>query len=258
MPNKNLEPSFEQYSEKYSHIRMKREDGILELSVHTDGKSLKWGGPPHEELSYCFADIGADRENKVVIITGTGDTFCAETDISSFGEFTPQVWGAMYFEARRLLNSLLDIGVPIIGAVNGPAHIHAELAVLSDIVIASENASFQDAPHFPIGVVPGDGVHVVWPALLGHNRGRYFLLTGQILDARTALELGVVSEVVPRERLLARAWELARQIASRAPLTRRFTRVALTQELKRLMHDQLGHALGLEGLAVMDFLPGRK
>jgi 6-oxocamphor hydrolase len=257
MPNKKLEPSFEQYSEKYSHIRMKREDGILELSVHTKGKSLKWGALPHEELSYCFADVGADRENKVVIITGTGDAFCAEDDVTSFGEFTPQVWGTLYFESTRLLNNLLDIGVPVIGAVNGPAHIHAELAVLSDIVIASESASFQDAPHFPIGVVPGDGVHVVWPALLGPNRGRYFLLTGQILDARTALELGVVSEVVPRERLLARAWDLAKQIASRPPLTRRFTRVVLTQELKRLVHDQLGHALGLEGIGVIDSLAGR-
>lgn len=79
----------------------------------------------------------------------------------------------------------------MIGAVNGPAHMHAELVVLSNIVVASETASFQDAPHFANGVVPGDGVHIVWPMLLGPTRGSYFLLTNEIIDARQALELGV-------------------------------------------------------------------
>jgi enoyl-CoA hydratase/carnithine racemase len=85
--------------------------------------------------------------------------------------------------------------------VNGPVNIHAELAVLSDIVLASENAAFQDAPHFPNGLVPADGVHVIWPYLLGRNRGRYFLLTGERLSAQEALRLGVVAEV---ERARAR------------------------------------------------------
>src|ERR1700742_4709340 len=91
MASSKIEPSFEEYRHKYRHVRMQRRDGILEICVHTGGGSLKWGALPHEELSYCFADIGADRENKVIIITGAGDSFCAETDIASFGEFTPEV-----------------------------------------------------------------------------------------------------------------------------------------------------------------------
>ena len=90
-----------------------------------------------------------------------------------------------------------------------------------------ENAEFQDAPHFPNGVVPGDGMHVVWPLVLGANRGRYFLLTGQKLSAREALTLGVGSEIVSRDKLLPRAWGLAEQIAKRPRLTSRYARVAL-------------------------------
>ena len=122
--------------------------------------------------------------------------------------------------------------------------------MLSDIVIASENAEFQDAPHFPNGVVPGDGVHVVWPLVLGTNRGRYFLLTGQRLSAREAQTLGVVSEVVSRDRLLPRAWELAQQVAAKPRLASRYARVALTQPIKRLMLENLGYGLALEGLAM--------
>jgi enoyl-CoA hydratase/carnithine racemase len=99
---------------------------------------------------------------------------------------------------------------------------------------------------------------VIWPLVLGPNRGRYFLLTGQKLSAREALELGVVSEVVPRDRLVARAWELAQLVVAKPTLTVRYARVAITQQLKRLMLDDLGYGLALEGLAAAMSWPGAK
>ena len=95
-------------------------------------------------------------------------------------------------------------------------------------------------------------MHIVYPLLLGINRGRYFLLTGQTLDARQAQELGLVAEVLPRQELLPRAWALAEQFAQRPSLVLRYTRVLFTQPLKRQLIDYLGYGLALEGMSVVD------
>lgn len=256
--------TFGDYANQYECVSMEREDGILLLTIHAKGandRSCVWSAKPHEELSFAFNDIARDHENRCVIITGAGDAFCAEMHPSisglarySEGNVTAEMFEKMDqagHDGRHLLVNHLNIEVPMIAAVNGPALIHAELAVLCDIVLASEHAEFQDAPHLPSGLVPGDGVHVVWPLVLGPNRGRYFLLTGQKLSAREALELGVVNEVLPREKLLPRAWELARDICKRPTLVQRYARVAMTQMLKQAMLEGLGYGIALESLAMM-------
>jgi enoyl-CoA hydratase/carnithine racemase len=253
----------EAYAGKYKNIAFSRRDGILEVRVHSNGGPLKWGAletSAHAQLGEAFYNIGRDPDNRVVILTGTGDAFLAEFAMDELGEGgpNPQYWDRIYVEGKDLLMNLLDIPVPVIGAVNGPAFIHAELVTLSDIVIAADTASFADLAHFPGGTVPGDGVHVWWEMLLGVNRARYFLLTGQKIPALEALTLGIVSEVVPSDRLMARAWELAEQLAKQPPLVARYTRTAMTQNIKRRMMDDLGYGLMLEGMGVMgSFWPGK-
>jgi enoyl-CoA hydratase/carnithine racemase len=224
------------------------DDGVLEIRLHSGDGPLVWGDAPHTELPYVFTDIAADPQNRVVILTGTGDRFLADLDNSWVGAMTPAKWNKIYSHGKRLLQRLLDIEVPVIGVVNGPATVHAELAVLSDIVLAADHAYFRDAPHFRYGTVPGDGVHIIWMAILGPNRGRYFLLTGQRLSAQEALQLGVVNEVLPSVDLLSRARELAAQLARQPDTTLRYTRDALTQTLKGALLSDLGYGLALEGL----------
>jgi enoyl-CoA hydratase/carnithine racemase len=156
---------------------------------------------------------------------------------------------------RMLVENILAVDVPMISAVNGPCNIHSEVPLLGDIVLASEDAYFQDLAHFPRGMVPGDGQHVLWPRLIGPNRARYLLLTGKKLAAREALEWGAISEVHPKEKLLDRAWELARELAKRPPLTLRYTRMLFTQDLKRAFLDELAHGLARETYAQRQFFP---
>ena len=234
---------------------MRRTDGILELRLHTNDGPLIWGDGPHSELGQCFLAVGSDPENRVIILTGTGDSFIASIDTSWVGEMTPAKWNRIYTNGKRLLSALLDIEVPVVAAINGPASVHAELALLSDIVIASDDSYLQDAPHFRYGTVPGDGVQAIWPLLLGPNRGRFFLLTGQRISAIEAQQLGVVAEVHPRSELLDRAWEWARTLARQPDITLRYTRVALIQPIKDYVLDQVGYGLALEGLAAHESWP---
>lgn len=254
-----LSPKFADYKDRYNNAALeRRENGVLIVRFHTNDGHFIWSEESHEELGYLFADIGADRENRVVVLTATGDVWCEEIDFGSFSLNNPGEWDHTFYDGRKLLNNLLDIEVPVICAVNGPARFHPEIPVMSDIVLASDSALFQDAPHFMGGIVPGDGAHVVWTHLLGPNRGRYFLLMGQEISAQQALEYGIVGEVLPQEKVLDRAIEIADKFAANTDLTLRYSRVALSQRYKRLMEEGLSLGLGLEALAAIDLLTGLK
>jgi enoyl-CoA hydratase/carnithine racemase len=247
----SIAPTLDEYADKYQHVRLERRDGILTVTLHTDGKSLIWTSQAHDELAYCFNNIACDVENKVVILAGAGDAFCAEIDFSSFSLGTAADWSHIIFEGQRLINNLLLIEVPVISAINGPVLVHPEIPMLSDITIAAEHTTFQDSPHFPSGIVPGDGAHTVWTHILGPQRGRYFLLTDQKLEAKQALDYGAINEVVAADQVLPRARALAENIAAKPELTRRYARVLLTREIKRLMQDQLSLGLAHEALAAL-------
>ncbi|MEM7410445.1 MAG: enoyl-CoA hydratase/isomerase family protein [Myxococcota bacterium] len=242
------------YFDAYPTIQFERdESGVLVMRLHSDGGSVVYSHQHHSDWSRAFRDVAMDQDNRVVVFTGSGDAFCerfgAQRSIKR-----PSDWHHIYCEGKQMLRDLLEIPVPVIGAVNGPATIHAELPLLSDITLASETAVFQDEPHIGYATVPGDGVHVFWLDWLGTNRGRYFLMTGQRISAAEAQTLGVVNEVLPPEQLMPRALELAQELAWLPDLTLRYSRTLLTQRLKRLLEEGIGHGLALEGLGALEMI----
>jgi len=247
--------TFDDYADKFETIRMTRNDGVLEMHFHTHGGPLVWNLTAHREFEQAFLDVGRDRENDVVIMTGTGDAFSGPSIAPGMHQnrnsMTPTIYDPIYWEAKHLLINLLNIEAPVISIINGPAVRHAELPLLGDIVLASDTATIQDTAHFQGGMVPGDGMHLIMPLLMGRARGHYFLLTGQSISATEALEMGLVNEVLPPADLLPRARELARSMLKQPRLVRRYTRTCLNQELKARLHDVLGYGLALEGIARM-------
>ena len=245
------------YFDCYPNLAMKRDArGILELRLHTAGGPFKFSAIARTQLIEACHDIGRDRDNRLVIFTGTGNAWCAEFDRDPATGPDPalslaQRWDKQFWEGRKLLQNLLDIEVPVIAAINGPALIHSEYILTCDIVLAADDAAFQDLPHLNNNVAPTDGVHVLWPHVLGSGRGRYFLLTQQKLSAAEALSLGVCQEVLPRDRLLDRAYEIAGRLATQPTSTLRYARVGLTQLLKRLVVNDLGLGLAVESLSAL-------
>jgi enoyl-CoA hydratase/carnithine racemase len=244
------------YATRYETIRFDRTDGVLEMTMHTNGGEVLWNVSKqghHNELGLAFADIGRDTENKVVILTGTGANFVAARDPD---EKIPEtnlhdMWDRMQEESIAMLEGLLAIPVPVICAVNGPALIHSEIPVMCDVVLAAEHAEFADTTHMPNGMPPGDGTQIIWPIVLGPNRGRYFLLSGEHLSAQEAHRLGVVAEVLPADRLMPRAQELASRLAQFPRRSLRHSKTLMVRYLRHRIRDEMDLGLLAQGMALI-------
>jgi enoyl-CoA hydratase/carnithine racemase len=244
---------FDAYRDNFPNARLIRSTaGVLEVALHTDGGSLVFNGYTHEQFVDLFHAIGSDPDNRVVILTGSGDAFMESITPDGFDFFSPQGYNKIYREGKKVLMNILDIEAPLIAAVNGPVRLHSEYILLADIVLATPSTVFQDKPHFELGIVPGDGVNLLWQEAIGTIRGRYFILTRQELDAKTAKEWGAVNEIVPTDKLLPRAREIAEGLAKLPPLTTSYTRIALTQKLRRIIDGGVGYGLALEGISAAD------
>src|SRR4029077_16827254 len=137
--------------------------GVLVAEFHTNGGPFTFTAPDHTELLDAFYRIAQDRANKIVILTGAGGDFIPDIDFSSFGNVAdPGVWSQVHDEGVQLLENIANIRVPLIAAVEGRAYVHSEYALLANVIVAAESASFHYIPHFAGGIVPGDGIFTAW------------------------------------------------------------------------------------------------
>lgn len=249
----SMEPA---YFSDYRSLKLTRNaDGVLTAELHSQGGPLIFRAQDHTEFVEAFYRISQDRENKIVILTGTATEFIPDIDFSSFGDVSdPAVWSQVHDEGTQLLENLANIRVPVIAAIEGRAYVHSEYALLADVIVAGEAAAFHDVPHFAGGIVPGDGIFTVWSYRAGSGRAEAFLLNPKPITARTAQEWGVVAEVVPNGKALARARELAALYLAKPEVTRRNTRVHFIQPLKERIIREVGYGLALEGASAANLV----
>jgi enoyl-CoA hydratase/carnithine racemase len=237
------------YFSQYRSLKLTRDDtGVLVAEFHSNGGPFTFTAQDHTEFLDAFYRIAQDRANKIVIVTGAGGDFIPGIDFATFGNVAdPGVWSQTHDEGCQILENIANIRVPVIAAVEGRAHVHSEYALLTNVIVAAEGATFQDAGHFAAGVVPGDGIFTTWSYRAGAGRAEAFLLNPRPLPASTAYEWGVVAEVVPNGKALSRARELAALYLKAPEVTRRDTRIHFIQPLKERIVREVGYGLSLEG-----------
>jgi len=244
------------YFTAYRSLKLARDaQGVLVAEFHSNGKPLTFTAQDHTDFVDAFYRIAQDRANKIVILTGTGGEFIPAIDFLSFGNVAdPAVWSQVHDEGVQILENLVNIRVPVIAAIEGRAYVHSEYALLANVIVAGEGATFNDLPHFAGGIVPGDGIFTTWSYRAGASRAEAFLLNPQPLTARTAHEWGVVAEVVPNGQALARGRELASLYLKAPEVARRNTRVHFMQPLKERIVREVGYGLSLEGASAADLV----
>src|ERR1700756_4094085 len=245
-----------EYFNAYRSLKLQRDkEGVLTAQFNTNGGPLNFTAKDHTDFVDAFYRISQDRSNKIVILTGAGGQFIPAIDFSSFGNVAdPAVWSIVHDEGTQILENIANIRVPVIAAVEGQANVHSEYALMADVIVAGEGATFNDLPHFAGGIIPGDGIFTTWSYRAGPGRAEAFLLNPKPITAQTAYEWGVVAEVVANGKASVRACELAELYLKVPEITRRNTRVHFTQPLKERIVREVGYGLSLEGASAADLV----
>jgi enoyl-CoA hydratase/carnithine racemase len=244
-------PRFEDYREAFrDFFRMeRREDGVLLVAAHTLGGPIQLSVQNHRALGQMLKTVGADPENEVLILTGSGEEFMMTSDPEGFAleEADLEYWAYehAYKDGRINVSALVnDLEIPTIGLLNGSGF-HSEIVLMCDITLAADDATLFDL-HYDIGSVPADGIHNAFQELLGVKRAAYALLTGEAISAQQALDWGMVNEVIPRGELVTRAHQIADHIMTQPRTTRRLTTQIVRRPWKQRIVSDLDGGFGIQ------------
>jgi enoyl-CoA hydratase len=233
---------------RYQSIKVEKQDGIAILTLNRPEKLNVVDATLHTELEHIWQDVAGDREVRVVVFTGAGEAFCAGADpdfvqrLRADSSILREVMG----EAGRLIRNMLEVPQPIIAAVNGDAmSLGATMVLFCDIIIAADTARLADT-HVNYGIVAGDGGAVIWPLLIGMAKAKEFLMTGKPIPAAEAERLGLINYVVPAGQVMARAMEMARQLASGTTQAIQGTKASVNKVLRERVDLILDTSLALE------------
>ena len=233
---------------RYTRFEFSRTGRILTATIAAPGPVNGVDEALHEELARVFTDLQLDAGSDLIVLTGKGRAFCAGGDFDWFKEqiADPAKFRAIGWDAKRIVTSLLDIEKPVICRMNGAAAgLGATIALLCDVIVADERAVIGD-PHVKVGLVAGDGGAVIWPQLIGFARAKELLMTGDLLTAVRAAEIGLINHAVPSDQLDAKVAEVAGKILANPRWAVRWTKTLVNMPLKALASQMMEASIGYE------------
>jgi enoyl-CoA hydratase len=212
----------------------RRDHGIAVVTLNRPERLNAVNGTMHAELARFSRDFANDRELKVLVLTGMGRAFCAGGDFGPGDPIGANPEGPnMWTEARQIVDHILECEKPIISAVNGYAMgLGANVALLCDVVVAGPSTVFADN-HVNMGIGAGDGGQLIWPFLIGVNRAKYYLMTGDRVKGKDAYDLGLATFYVDDNAdLMPKALEVAERLAAGAPRAITASKMAVNAYLR--------------------------
>lgn len=236
----------------YQTIALSRKGRLLTITLNRPDTLNAVNREMHEELADVFNFAALDEHSDVVVLTGAGRAFSAGGDLEhiSRNAANPELFDAEVRLAKRIVFALLDLDKPLICRMNGHAvGLGATLALLSDVIFASESAKIGD-PHVAIGLVAGDGGAAIWPQLIGFGRAKEYLLTGELLTARQAAEIGLVNHCVPAAELDVAVEAFCQRLLNGSRNAIRWTKVLINLELKRVATAVMDAGIAYEAVTV--------
>ena len=239
-------------NQDFECLTVERDETLLKITIdHPRSPLNAVDGLLHEELARLFRELKRERSARAVLLTGRGKAFSAGGDFDWFPSLdTVEKLDHLRRDAKQMIWDLLDVEVPIVTAINGPAiGLGASIALLTDMIFMAEHATLAD-PHVRVGIVAGDGGVAIWPAVLGPARAKQYLMTGDSMAAREAERLGLVNRVVPADELEAEATAFAKRLAAGAPLAIQYTKQAVNKLMKATLNIAFDTSTALELLTL--------
>ena len=232
----------------FTTLELERTGDVLRVTIaHPTSALNAVDAALHHDLTALFAGLRRETAARAVVLTGRGRAFSAGGDFAWFPTLRePERLEALRRDAKQMIWDLLDVELPIVAAVNGPAMgLGASLALLCDVIFMADGATIGD-PHVRVGLVAGDGGAVAWPLAVGPARAKQYLLTGDPLPAVEAERIGLVNRVVPAADLEREAMAFAARLAAGAPLAVRYTKLAVNKLVKDALNTAFDASTALE------------
>lgn len=244
-------PKFDEIKEMFKELFImdRRDDGVVTVRMHCNNGPLIWSMELHDAIGKMWRMLGTDRETEMIIFTGTEEVWITDFEAESWLPETTHPadtrYDHMFIDGRRMIVAQIqDTEVPTLGVLSGSGG-HTELALMCDFAIAADDITILD-PHMLVGNVPGDGIHSCFMELMPPRQAAWYLMTGDKMTAAQALQFGLVSEIVPREKLMDRAYEIADLMMKQNRIVRRLATQIIRRPWKQRIVDDLDMTFGTE------------